>query len=799
MIVYRSTKKEFLEDVFNNTIADTIHEAYYRHLGRYASDSEYTSWKNSMMYMDKVMNDAEIPLDAGVSIEYQVPLTSKRIDFIVSGFSKDRKKHAIIVELKQWSTLSITNKDAIVSTYVAKAEREVAHPSYQAWSYCALLDHYNENVQKQEIVLHPCAYLHNCKEKEVIHHASYDEYTRKAPAFISTDAAKLQSFIKRYIKYGDNLDIIYDIENGRIRPSKHLAETITSLLKGNKEFVLLDNQKVAYETALYFALKATPNRKHVLIVEGGPGTGKSVIAVNLLAELTNKLFTVRYVSKNAAPRDVYTVKLNGCYKKTHINNLFGGSGSFINVDKDTFDVLIVDEAHRLNLKSGMYSNLGDNQIKEIIEASKVSIFFVDDNQQIHIKDIGSTTEIENIAKSYDAKISKIKLESQFRCNGFDGYISWVENTLNIRETANIKLSNKSFDFRIFDSPNEMFDAIFDKNQKNNKSRVVAGYCWDWKSKKDSSAYDIEFPEFNFRKKWNLSNSGKPWIIDPKSINEIGCIHTCQGLELDYVGVIIGDDISYNGSHIVTDVAKRSKMDASIKGFKKRLRENKDNAVEHADSIIKNTYRTLLTRGMKGCYVYCVDKALSEHIQSMLVEEDYTDINEETTICQNNLIRIEPNVNDEVKYIDFLPLYSIKAACGCFGDGQDVCETGWMEVKGLGRLNKNMFIVQAVGHSMEPLINDGDYCVFNRVGVGSREGKIVLVEHTESFDSDYHGSYSIKKYHSEKTIDNVTGSWMHNLIKLEPINNDYQPIIIKSEDTFDESFRVIGEFVGVVNL
>ena len=422
--------------------------------------------------------------------------------------------------------------------------------------------------------------------------------------------------------------------------------------------------------------------------------------------------------------------------------MFVGSGSFIDTTQKTFGALIVDEAHRLNMKSGLYSNLGENQILEIIQAARFSIFFVDDRQRVHIKDIGSKAAIQKFAESCGAIVHTAKLSSQFRCNGSDGYLSWLDNTLQIKETANIRLSAEDYDFKIFSDPNQLFEAIKEKNKINNKARVVAGYCWDWNSKKSPNDYDIVLPEFHFKKRWNLNTDKNLWIIGDKSIEEIGCIHTCQGLELEYIGVIIGPDMRYENGQIITDVTQRSGNDQSVKGFKSFITHNKSKALQDADEIIKNTYRTLLTRGMKGCYVYCCDKALAEYLAAQL-EPQHESVPE---------LRIEPEVNDEVKYIDFLPLYSIRAACGYFGEGEIVDETGWMKVEGMGKLNRNMFIVQAVGHSMEPLIHDGDYCVFRANPAGSRQGKIVLAEHHNYYDPDYTGSYSIKTYTSKKSFD-----------------------------------------------
>lgn len=647
-----------------------------------------------------------------------------------------------------------------------------------------MLQNYNETVREQNIQLMPCAFLHNYQEDHIISNECYAEYIAKAPLFLKSDAGKLQEFIKKHIKYGAKEDIVYLIDNGKLRPSKQLADALNSMLHGNKEFVLLDDQKVVYETALNLAREAAKGPKQVLIVEGGPGTGKSVVAVNLLVELTKEGVVAQYVSKNAAPRDVYTAKLSGSFKKSYINNLFVGSGSFIDTPQNTFGALIVDEAHRLNMKSGLYSNLGENQIIEIIQASRFSVSFVDDRQRVHIKDIGSKAAIQKFAESLGAIVHTAKLSSQFRCNGSDGYLSWLDNTLQIRETANIRLSVEDYDFRIFSDPNQLFETIKEKNKINNKARVVAGYCWDWNSKKNPNDYDIILPEFHFKKRWNLNTDKNLWIIGNNSIEEIGCIHTCQGLELDYVGVIIGPDMRYENGQIITDVTQRSANDQSVKGFKSLMAYNKNKALQDADEIIKNTYRTLLTRGMKGCYVYCCDKPLAEYLAAQL-EPQQEAIPE---------VRIEPEVNDEVKYIDFLPLYSIRAACGYFGEGEMVDESGWMKVESMGKLNRNMFIVQAVGHSMEPVIHDGDYCVFRANPAGSRQGKIVLAEHHNYYDPDYTGSYSIKTYTSKKSFD-AEGNWAHEEIVLQPKNSDYSPIVIEEEHA--DEFRIVGEFIGIL--
>ena len=611
MIVYNATKADFLNDVLTNEIENIVLKNVKLKLNRGVGIAEIRSWASSLSYMDRIMQDAMIPNDCGIAIEYQIPQTGKRIDFIISGQNEDSKDSVILIELKQWSEAKLTSKDSIVETFVGGRIGEHTHPSYQAWSYATLLQGFNEVVYKENIQLHPCAYLHNYVEDGVIRNEFYAEYINKAPVFLKSDAIKLREFIKKHVRYGDRTNILYRIENGKIKPSKMLADSITKMIKGNREFVMIDDQKVVYENAIALAKIANEKNKQVLIVKGGPGTGKSVVAINLLVELTKLQKLTQYVSKNAAPRAVYEARLTGSVRATEIRNMFRGSGAFIDSPANEYDALIVDEAHRLNKFSGLFGNLGENQIKEIINASKFSIFFLDEDQRVTLKDIGQKEEIIKWAHLSNASITELELNSQFRCNGSDGYLAWLDNTLQIRETVNQDLSGVDYDFRVLDNPTELRELIVEKNNINNRARLVAGYCWKWPSKKDVNAYDIEFPEYDFRMKWNLTEDGSTWIISPKSVNEVGCIHTCQGLEVDYIGVIIGDDLIVRNGVVITDASKRASSDNSVKGYKKMMKENPEEAKEQLDLIIKNTYRTLMTRGMKGCYIYCTDEETRE--------------------------------------------------------------------------------------------------------------------------------------------------------------------------------------------
>lgn len=792
MIIYSATKQQFQSDILSNDIQTKIHDIMYAKTHRRVSENEVRSWKNSLQYMDRVIADDQIPNDSSIAIEYGIPQSGKRIDFIIAGRDSENCDSVVIVELKQWESAKKTNKDAIVKTFLGGRERETEHPSYQAWTYASLLRDYNEVFHDGTIKLKSCAYVHNCTDGSVLRDNFYQEHINHAPVFIQEDALKLRQFIKQNVVNGDSNQVLYHIEHGKIKPSKQLADSLLNMIKGNREFLMIDEQKLVSENIKH-AVKATESsdQKQVIIIEGGPGTGKTVVAINALVDLTAKEKVAQYITKNSAPREVYKVKLKGHMKKASVDNLFKGSGGYYAIESNTFDALLVDEAHRLNAKSGMFSHLGENQIKEIISASKVSVFFVDDDQVVTFKDIGKKAEIESWAIQANANIQHFKLSSQFRCNGSNAYTAWLDNILDIRETANFELDSESYDFRVFDNPNEMRQAIAEKNLSTNRARIVAGYCWKWISKKDSSQYDITFPEYDFKMRWNLNDHGMLWILNDDSISEAGCIHTCQGLELDYVGVIIGDDILVRNGMLTTNPHARASTDKSISGFKKLLKSDPQLAMRKTESIIKNTYKTLMTRGQKGCFIYCEDLETRNYFKSFLTESTPETIEAEEQAHPFQVVettKLKPFQNA-------IPLFHLKAAAGAFSESQNYEDSDWIELPEPYTIKEGYFVCQVQGESMNKRIPDGSWCLFKQDSGGSREGKIVLVEHYNIQDQDGHGKYTLKTYHSTKV--QIDEGWIHSKITLRPNSffSHYEDIVLESSEL--EGLRVVGEFVGVI--
>ena len=618
MIVYEDSKRCFVEDIKSNCIADKI-TAKIRERGINAGhEREYISWQNSLQFMRNIVDDNDIDDEVRIAIEYNIPLTSKRVDFIICGADANNNDNVVVVELKQWQKAEVVADDMhyCVKTFVGRNNRIVCHPSYQAYSYACFIRNYSQKVLDDGINLIPCAYLHNYDPdfKQTLSNSIYKEWVSEAPFFIRNETEQFSAFVKKYVtRRSSNGDLLYEIDHGRLKPTKALQDSLTSMVKGNKEFMLLDEQAVCYDMCLKTMAKCKEDgKKRTIVIQGGPGTGKSVLAVNLLMEFINKSLNTCYATKNSAPREAFLSLLthSDAKKQVNIKQLFRSPFGLSNVPDNTYDCLIVDEAHRLVKK--MYGDWnGENQVKECISASLLSIFLLDEDQAVTVNDIGSIAEISKWCRELNSTLkmpAEAKLVSQFRCNGSDAYIQFIDDILQrTEESVTVSLYELNFDFRIFDSAIELREALREKNAINNKSRMVAGYCYDWNVKHGRGDYDIMLPD-GFKAKWNLEKD-KIWAINPNSFEEVGCIHTAQGLEFDYVGVLIGKDLKYDSTsgRIITDKQAISKDDKSS-----GIRSCKNESIVR--KLILNTYKTLLTRGQKGCYVYCEDKSLAEYIK-----------------------------------------------------------------------------------------------------------------------------------------------------------------------------------------
>lgn len=610
MIVYEATAKKFIDDVDSNQIISQIEKAFQEKLGRGIPPGEVSAYANSLPHMERVVRRSGVADDCGILIEYKIPLTNFRIDFVVAGQDSNGNKNFVIVELKQWQVATIAEGDGLVESYTGGANRVVTHPSYQSMRYKDFISDFNETVYGGNVKAYSCAYLHNYPEKdpEPLLDDKYTKVLEKSPVYFRDDQSKLEEFIAKYVKHGNGMDILYEINNGKIRPSKKLIDHVSSMFAGNQNYVLLDEQKVAFETARVIANK---QKKAVVIIKGGPGTGKSVISVNLVSSLLRDNLNAIFVAPNSSFRDTLVKKLTREHSSQRVRNIFKGSAAFYDSDENEFDVLVVDEAHRLK-KKGAFMYRGTNQVEDVINATKVSIFFIDDDQAVRPEDIGTVSELQKIANKYNVPVYEMELTAQFRCSGAEGYINWLNDVLQLKETANYDgWDKKSFEFKIFDNPNDMREAVKKKSQQGQDARVLAGYAWGWSSASegngDGEIEDVEIPEYDFRMPWNSRKVGTTWAIDDKGVDQVGCIHTSQGLEFDYVGVIVGADLNFDTEKQLFSTDHNKYKD---KTGKKGLKSEP----EILNRLVRNIYKVLMTRGMKGCYIYFIDKEVEAYFK-----------------------------------------------------------------------------------------------------------------------------------------------------------------------------------------
>lgn len=796
MKLYSGTSVQFVQDNIQNQIAEKLRRNFYDYYGFNPSQGEVRSWQNSLKAFSQTVQYSGLD-DHGIILEYQLPLTSKRLDCLISGRNAKNEDNAVIVELKQWDKCQPSDAENEVSTWINGALRDILHPSVQVGQYKLYLEdtHTAFYDGANPVQLHSCAYLHNYHydADDAIFDSKFDLAIKRNPVFTADDVDKLKNYLVTNLSKGNGLEVLKKIEQSKYRASKKLMDHVGNVIKGCSEYILLDEQKVVYDRVLAEATRGFHDKqKSVVIIKGGPGTGKSVIAINLMADLLLKGYNAHYATGSRAFTETLreVIGRRGSAQFKYFN-------SYMQAENNEVDVLICDEAHRIRKTSNnrftpasKKSNLA--QIDEIIKSAKVSVFFIDDRQVVRPDEIGSVNYIIQSASENKCKVIEFEeLETQFRCNGSDGFINWINNTLGIKRTANAiwNENEETFDFKIFDSPESLEKAIIEKSGQGFKARMTAGFCWDWSEANNDGTLVNDVVIGNFARPWNAKPEAKKlapnipkatlWAHNPNGLKQIGCIYTAQGFEFDYVGVIFGEDLVY-------DLEKQGWLSNKDKSSDNTVKRSKENFTD----LVKNTYRVLLSRGMKGCYVYFMDKNTELYFKSRIEkaagQEEFIQFEEQE---ESNCILEE--VSNDKKFKEFLPVYSLKAVATNFIREEYVEQLGWMKVNLPVKLGPDMFIAQVVGKSMEPTIKDGDYCIFRFERGGSRNGLVVLVESRHVSDPESFQSYTIKRYRSKKVYQ-PDGTWVHEKIILSPDNIDFEDIII--ENVREDEFKVIAEFV-----
>lgn len=826
MQLWAGSSTDFIHQTTHNQIAGRLADTFFRHFHFKPSDGEVASWQNSLRAVSLMFGAAALN-DHGVLLEYQLPLTSNRLDCLVCGHGPGGGAQAVIIELKQWERCDEADGENLVATWLGGGVRDTLHPSAQVRQYRLYLEdtHTAFYEEPAPVGLAACAYLHNYPRHadDMLFAPKFAALLAECPAFTADDVDPLTTYLRERLALGSGLDVLRRVQESRFRPSKKLMDHVADMIDGQPAYVLLDEQLVVFDKVLDCAREGARSRgKQVIIIRGGPGTGKSVIALNLMSRLLRQELNVHYATGSRAftetlrriigNRGEVQFKYFNSYRQAAVNEI---------------DVLICDEAHRLRKTSAdrftpKSLQTGLPQIEEILRAAQLSVFFIDDKQVVRPDEIGSVEHIREHSSRLGCRVSEYQLEAQFRCAGSDGFINWVNNTLGVERTANVIWDgNEGFDFRIFSSPEELDQAIRGRAAQGFSSRLTAGFCWPWSTAQGDGTLVPDVRIGDFHRPWNAKPEARKlakdipkaqlWAHDPNGLEQVGCVYTAQGFEFDYVGVIFGLDLRYNLDAQAWEGHRESSHDNVVK-------RGKDRFVD----LVKNTYRVLLSRGLRGCYVHFMDKDTERFVKSRLNSGAAEPRLAEILAAATPSMTIppppdKPSQSEPFRHLppgelrpfeNCVPIYDLQVAAGRFSDARAVDEVGpgdethrpqdftWVELPAHFRPRPGMFVAQVVGESMNRRVPNGAWCLFQRISAGTRNGKVVLAQHRDISDPDTGGQFTVKIYESEKAL-LPDGSWHHSKIVLKPDSTDlrYQSIILNEAQV--EEVRLIAELLAVV--
>lgn len=625
MRLYSGMSMDFVRDTVRNQIADKLKSAFFAYYRYNPSPAEINSWRNSLRAMAQIVEMAHLG-DHGVLLEYQLPLSSKRLDCLVCGKNAADGDNAVIVELKQWERCDPAEPEKVVRSWVGGRIREVLHPAVQVGQYRQYLadTHTAFYEGSDPIRLSACSYLHNYTASldDPIFATKFEPFLRENPLFDADNAETLGAYLSERLAGANGRPVLERIELSRYRPSRKLMDHVADTIKSRSPWILLDEQLVVFERIRATVTSGLFGRKkQVVIVHGGPGTGKSVLAINLMGEFLRDGRNVHYATGSKAFTETLWEVIGSRSRAT-----FKYFNSYGKAEFNEVDVLICDESHRIRETSANRFTKKEHrsakpQVRELIEAAKVSVFFIDDRQVVRPNEIGSTEHIRHHAAELGADISEHELEVQFRCAGSDGFVNWINNTLGVQRTANVIWDGADgFDFRILESAEALEGAIRERASEGFSARVAAGFCWPWSEPRHDGTLVDDVVIGDYKRPWDAKPgnwklapgipSAALWATDPRGIDQIGCVYNIQGFELDYIGVIWGKDLVYDFDKQAWLGDKSESADSVVKRAKAKFAE-----------LVKNTYRVLLSRGLKGCYVYFMDKDTERFVRTRMERSD----------------------------------------------------------------------------------------------------------------------------------------------------------------------------------
>jgi hypothetical protein len=600
----------------SKTLVEKLAAQMLFQMGNSPSPAEKRSWENSLVEISELFIQCGLG-DVNLLVEYQLPYSSKRIDVIALGSSpKNESPTVIVIELKQWTNASLI-EGALDSLKIdSYGNTPILHPAVQVSRYCEYLNDFNRYVSDENTNLFGIAYLHNWMDTN---NSALDliQPTSHGMLFTGNQKNKLKEFLTARISSKFSDQITDDFLNSKIAPTKQLMQLAAEEVKNREQFRLLDEQQIAYSMVMKALRDAeTSNTKTAVIITGGPGTGKSVIALSLLGELSRRGKTTLHATGSKAFRNSLR-KIAGA-RSPQVQKLFSYFNSFMTAERNSLDVIICDEAHRIrDTSANRYTKAdlrtGTPQLHELLNVARVPVFLLDSNQVVRKGETGTPDYIEEEARELGLKVIRVDLDGQFRCGGSRLYETWLNGFLNLDSSEKITWTkDPNFNVLVADSPEEIEAKLRQFESEGYKSRITAGYCWTWNDPNEDGTLPNDVKIGNWSKPWNVKGdrgvggylSGELWAIDPKGFDQVGCVYTAQGFEYDWNAVIFGPDLVWRSGLWVAE--RSGNKDPAMRGI----------APEHFETLVKNTYKVLLTRGLVGTLIFSVDEETQQYFKSL---------------------------------------------------------------------------------------------------------------------------------------------------------------------------------------
>jgi len=606
---------EFIERSEHSTLAGTLELNFARSMGHKPSPSEVRSWQNSLFHLAIALDKAHVD-QAGVVVEYRLPASSKRLDAMIVGPSADDRDRAVIVELKQWDRAYGADIDDCVTFGDDSAGQYHLHPSCQAGQYAEYLRECHSafygDDSDHKIALLACSFLHNANSQTCgdLLSDTFADLLRRYPLFTADHRSELGDFLHDNVGGGDGRDALRRVLESKYAPSLKLLEHTADMIEGNPVFTLLDEQQVVLNLVKTRVREmSSTSTNAVVLVLGGPGTGKSVIAVRLLAELAREGRNVVHCTGSKAFTLNMRAQVGG-----RAAALFKYFSAFVDTPAKSLDVLIADEAHRIRASSNTRYARRSNQpqVHEMIDAAKLSVFLLDHHQVVRPDEVGTPDLIREAATEAGADFYEIELKGQFRCSGSESYVRWLDHVLEIDGDPDLSWRN-DYEFAICEGPSDLERRIQEQVAKGASGRLVAGFCWPWSKPEPDGSLVADVVIDDWVRPWNRrEKGGEPanrhpytlWATKPESMSQVGCIYSAQGFEFDYCGVIFGNDLV--------------RRDGEWVAIKENSRDSVVKRSADLERNLRNTYRVLMSRGMKGTSVCFLDEETREYFEQQLV-------------------------------------------------------------------------------------------------------------------------------------------------------------------------------------